>query len=136
MDKLYILTETIIEKLKAAGADMAYCTASSGETREFNVDGGEFSLFRTLFDNSLTITAFIGGKKGTVGLNSFDDDKVDELFVQVRTLLARQIVRADSGEGCIDLLMIAKYFERIGDHAVNIAEWVDYSLTGHPKDLT
>lgn len=78
MDKLYILTEKIIEKLKAAGADMAYCTAESGETREFNVDGGEFSLFRTLFDNSLTITAFIGGKKGTVGLNSFEDDKVDE----------------------------------------------------------
>ena len=74
MDKLYTLTETIIEKLKAAGADMAYCTASSGETREFNVDGGEFSLFRTLFDNSLTLTAFIGGKKGSVGLNSFDDD--------------------------------------------------------------
>ena len=74
MDKLYTLTETIIERLKALGADMAYCTASSGETREFNVDGGEFSLFRTLFDNSLTITAFIGGKKGSVGLNSFDED--------------------------------------------------------------
>lgn len=78
MDKLYILTETVIEKLKALGADMAYCIAESGETREFNVDGGEFSLFRTLFDNSLTITAFVGGKKGSVGLNSFDDDKVDE----------------------------------------------------------
>ncbi|MBQ4067193.1 MAG: TldD/PmbA family protein [Clostridia bacterium] len=78
MDKLYILTEEIIEKLKAAGADMAYCTASAGETREFNVDGGEFSLFRTLFDNSLTMTAFIGGKKGSIGLNSFDSDKVDE----------------------------------------------------------
>ena len=78
MDKLYTLTETIIEKLRAKGADMAYCTASSGETREFNVDGGEFSLFRTLFDNSLTITAFVGGRKGTVGLNSFEDDKVDE----------------------------------------------------------
>jgi len=78
MDKLYTLTETIIEKLRAKGADMSYCTASSGETREFNVDGGEFSLFRTLFDNSLTITAFVGGRKGTVGLNSFDDDKVDE----------------------------------------------------------
>ena len=31
---------------------------------------------------------------------------------------------------CIDLLMVAKYFERIGDHAVNVAEWVQYSLTG------
>ncbi len=42
----------------------------------------------------------------------------------------------DSGEVCIDLLMIAKYLERIGDHAVNIAEWVEYSLTGqHGDDL-
>ena len=36
----------------------------------------------------------------------------------------------ESGELCIDLLMVAKYFERIGDHAVNVAEWVQYSLTG------
>ena len=34
------------------------------------------------------------------------------------------------GEFCIDMLMIAKYFERIGDHATNIAEWVEYSITG------
>ncbi len=78
MDKLYNITESIIEKLKAAGADMAYCTASAGETREFNVEGGEFTLFRTLFDNSLTLTAFVGGKKGSVGLNSFEEDKIDE----------------------------------------------------------
>ena len=37
---------------------------------------------------------------------------------------------SDNGESCLDLLMIAKYFERIGDHAVNIAEWVEFSLTG------
>ena len=36
----------------------------------------------------------------------------------------------ENGEYCIDLLMIAKYLERIGDHAVNIAEWVEYSITG------
>ncbi len=78
MDKLCFVTEQVIEKLKDSGADMAYCTASSGETREFNVEGGEFTLFRTLFDNSLTLTAFIGGKKGSVGLNSFDEEKIDE----------------------------------------------------------
>ena len=40
-----------------------------------------------------------------------------------------------NGENCLDLLMIAKYFERIGDHAVNIAEWVMFSITGrHEKD--
>ena len=37
------------------------------------------------------------------------------------------------GEYALDLLMIAKYFEKIGDHAVNIAEWVEYSLTGVHK---
>ena len=51
------------------------------------------------------------------------------------TDLRRRIGMEDSGEVCIDLLMIAKYLERIGDHAVNIAEWVEYSLTGHHADL-
>ena len=64
-----------------------------------------------------------------------EDDTVDDLFVQIRSQLSEQIAQTASGGGCIDLLMIAKYFERIGDHAVNIAEWVDYSLTGHHKDL-
>ena len=42
------------------------------------------------------------------------------------------LVSSDSsnGEFCLDLLMIAKYLERIGDHAVNIAQWVEYSITG------
>ena len=38
------------------------------------------------------------------------------------------------GEYAVDLLLIAKYFERIGDHAVNIAEWVEFSVTGVHKD--
>ena len=63
------------------------------------------------------------------------DDVVDDLFLQVREELIRRIGMGDSGEVCIDLLMIAKYLERIGDHAVNIAEWVEYSLTGHHADL-
>ena len=59
------------------------------------------------------------------------DDKVDNLFDCVKDELVR-LIAADSenGEYCIDLLMIAKYLERIGDHAVNIAEWVEYSITG------
>ena len=62
------------------------------------------------------------------------DDQVDELFRQVRGELIRLIGQGDSGEDCVALLMIAKYFERIGDHAVNIAEWVEYSLTGRHAD--
>ena len=62
------------------------------------------------------------------------DDKVDNLFNCVKDELV-QLITEDkaNGEFCIDLLMIAKYLERIGDHAVNIAEWVEYSITGTPR---
>ena len=62
------------------------------------------------------------------------DDVVDELFGKVKQeligLLTREDRKEELGEFCIDMLMIAKYFERIGDHATNIAEWVEYSITG------
>jgi phosphate transport system protein len=63
------------------------------------------------------------------------DDIVDDLFRNIKSELIRLISEGDTrGELFLDLLMIAKYFERIGDHAVNIAEWVEYSITGsHPK---
>ena len=65
-----------------------------------------------------------------------EDDVVDELFNKVKTELIGLIGEDSSkGEMCLDLLMIAKYFERIGDHATNIAEWVEYSITGvHIED--
>lgn len=59
------------------------------------------------------------------------DDTVDAYFRQVKQALISRIA-ADPGDGeyALDLLMIAKYFERIGDHATNIAEWVQYAVTG------
>lgn len=62
------------------------------------------------------------------------DDIVDELFCKVRDELIESILQDKTkGECAIDHLMIAKYFERIGDHAVNIAEWVVFSITGVHK---
>lgn len=62
------------------------------------------------------------------------DDKVDELFCKVKNELISMIAEDRScGEQATDLLMVAKYFERIGDHATNIAEWVIYSITGEHK---
>ena len=62
------------------------------------------------------------------------DDIVDDLFVRVKTELIDLIHQnADNGEQAADLLMAAKYFERIGDHATNIAEWVIFSITGKHK---
>ena len=62
------------------------------------------------------------------------DDEMDEMFLNVKSELIHRIGQGDDGEACIDLLMIAKYLERIGDHAVNIAQWVEYSLTGQHSD--
>jgi len=59
------------------------------------------------------------------------DDIVDNLFTTVKNDLIVLIQKDSSnGEQAIDLIMIAKYFERIGDHATNIAEWVIFSITG------
>lgn len=63
------------------------------------------------------------------------DDTVDDLFDEVKAQLIRRIHDDhDAGETAVDLLMIAKYLERIGDHAVNVAEWVCFSITGRLKD--
>ena len=62
------------------------------------------------------------------------DDVVDSYFTRVKRALIDRIA-ADPGEGesALDLLMIAKYLERIGDHCTNIAEWVEFSITGRHK---
>ena len=63
------------------------------------------------------------------------DDVVDDLFDEEKNSLLSVIrENADNGEEALDLLMIAKYFERIGDHATNIAEWVVFSITGEHKE--
>ncbi|HIU19233.1 MAG TPA: phosphate signaling complex protein PhoU [Candidatus Limiplasma stercoravium] len=59
------------------------------------------------------------------------DDVVDDLFARVKDeLIALLSAEPSQGQLALDLLMIAKYFERIGDHAVNISEWVEFSVTG------
>ena len=54
------------------------------------------------------------------------DDIVDNLFVTIKNV--------NNGEQAIDLIMVAKYFERIGDHAVNLADWVIFSIVGHHEE--
>ncbi len=66
-----------------------------------------------------------------------DDDIVDNYFDQMKQKLITGIAKDPAnGEYAIDILIIAKYFERIGDHAVNIAEWVIFSVTGEHKEAS
>lgn len=83
-----------------------------------------------------SVASFIGKDTELAKDVMLYDDIVDGLFEKVKdeiTLLIRE--SSVSGERSLNLLMVAKYLERIGDHAVNIAEWVEYSVTGvHKKD--
>ncbi len=60
------------------------------------------------------------------------DDKVDDLFDEIKAETI-EIIKNDgtTADQCILFMMIAKYYERIGDHAVNIGEWVEYTINGH-----
>ena len=74
-----------VDGLVKAGATRYICSASKAVSNEFNVDGGEFSLFRTQFSDSLSLTVFVGDKKGTVNLNSFEESSLNEA---VKTAIA------------------------------------------------
>lgn len=65
-----------------------------------------------------------------------DDDYVDAMFLEIKHQLAAEMTNdAENKERILDILMIAKYYERIGDHATNIAEWVEFAITGeHRKE--
>lgn len=71
----------------------------------------------------------------TCSLGFARDDIVDNLFVTIKNDLI-ELIREDvnNGEQAIDLIMVAKYFERIGDHAVNLADWVIFSILGHHEE--
>lgn len=83
-----------------------------------------------------SIDAFIAQDMETARTIEKQDDIVDELFDKVKndviSLLQQSAQHADQ---CIDLLMIAKYLERIGDHAVNVCEWTEFSRTGALKNV-
>lgn len=97
---------------------------------------GEWVNIRQMADNTVrmvteSIDAFVKRDLGLCRKVIEDDDLVDNAFNQVKELLAEHIyTKSLDAKMALDLLMTAKYFERIGDHAVNIAEWVEYSITG------
>ena len=83
---------------------------------------------------SESVEAFVQGDLDLAHKVVAEDDTVDNLFIQVRGELLQKL-KEETGdpEAILDLMMIAKYFERIGDHAVNLADWVEYSITGQHK---
>ncbi len=91
MERLTELANMILAEAKSLGADYAQCEVSESEKREFNVDGGRFSLMRTLFDRGVSVTVLKAQRKGSVRINRFDE-------ASVRTAVAESVVACESAE--------------------------------------
>ncbi len=125
---------TDMERIGTQAADIAEIIPFLGGRT-----GGECGQIRFMADAASrmvteSIDAFVKQDILLAGAAMERDDVVDDLFLQVKSSLMKLIAEKPTDGGyALDLLMIAKYFERIGDHAVNIAEWVAFSVTGEHK---
>lgn len=83
-----------------------------------------------------SVRAFVCGDLKLAYQVMDDDNVVDDLFTTIKNELIQVISRDQTQAGrALDVLMVSKYYERIGDHAVNLAEWVEFSITGVHKGL-
>ena len=83
------ILEYAIDELKKQGANKVSCSLSNSEKQELNIEHGEMSLFRTTFNSSLSIEAFIDNKKGSTSINKIDKDSIDEAVLKVIELSNR-----------------------------------------------
>lgn len=125
---------TDIERIGDQASDIAEII----ETTDFSVPTNDVKLAKmaetTIAMVTESIDAYVKQDLELVREVIARDDEVDDLFLEVRQEIADDMVEAGDPMSSLDLLMIAKYFERIGDHATNIAEWVEFSITGTHKD--
>lgn len=125
---------TDMERICDQGADIAEIVMSfDGDTS----DGS--SLLYEMADKCVkmvikAIESFVNHDLVLANAVIDSDDEIDRLFLAVRKELIQEIqTGSQDGELMIDYIMIAKYLERIGDHAQNIAEWVVFNVTGERK---
>ena len=124
---------TDMERIGDQAADISEITIHiAGESYLDKLDNISLMAEATTKMVTDSIDAYVKRDLELAGAVIESDDIVDNLFTEVRRELI-ELTRTDtkSAELAMDLQMISKYFERIGDHAVNIAEWVVYSITGH-----
>lgn len=128
---------TDMERIGDQAADISEITMMMADT-PYVVDLSQLSqmAMETIVMVTNSVEAFV--QKDLELANSVidHDDIVDQKFVEIKSMLIHVIQEdASSSEQAADLLMVAKYLERIGDHATNIAEWVIYSITGSHDSL-
>ena len=128
---------TDMERIGDHAADISEITLElSSQSYIKKLDHIQQMAKETMYMLVQSVDAFVNKDMDKANEVIAHDDIVDELFGKVKKELINMIhENAEVGEQASDLLMAAKYFERIGDHATNISEWVIFSITGeHPDD--
>ena len=128
---------TDFERIGDQARDIAEIAVQFGE-EEYIKKPDRISLMAAIVIQMVKdgVQAYINRDLELAGSLDVTDDKVDELFNAITADLIIMIKKnPDHAEQAIMFMMITKYLERIGDHAVNIGEWVEYAITGkHPKE--
>lgn len=133
---LKIITD--MERIGDQAADIAEIITNDTAYDSFEVSKIEAMSKQVTNMVSDCVTAYIKHDLALTQAIIKSDDIVDELFEQVKQELILFINKNEGEQGklAIDLIMVAKYLERIGDHATNIAEWVEFAITGNHKLYT
>lgn len=130
---------TDMERIGDHAADISEMTILMSDSAyvrsEINIDLVESMAKETTDMVIKSVDAFVNKDLELARHVIAQDDVVDDLFAEFKKQLIDKIgENVQNGEQATDMLLVAKYFERIGDHATNIAEWVIYSLTGEHVD--
>lgn len=121
---------TDMERIGDHAADISEMTITLGQNSQIDKFEHIFKMAaETMLMLNHSIEAYVEKNKIKAKEVIEHDDVVDDLFIEAKKDVIKLILNnPEEGEEATDILMIAKYFERIGDHATNIAEWVIYSL--------
>ena len=124
---------TDIERIADQAADIASLSAKIGEAVRYEKVTAMAAHVASMAEAA--VNAFVNGDLAAAQATIKSDDVSDALFAEIKDEMCDRLKsRPESAEKIIYVMMIAKYLERIGDHAVNIAEWAIFSVSGMYKD--
>lgn len=124
---------TDIERIADQAADIASLSAKIGEAVRYEKVTAMAAHVASMAESA--VNAFVNGDVAAAQATIKSDDVSDALFAEIKDEMCDRLkARPGSAEKIIYVMMIAKYLERIGDHAVNIAEWAIFSVSGMYKD--
>ena len=123
-----------MERIGDQAADIAEIVATMGGGSKIIIQNGHIGEMARTAIKMVTdsIEAYVKSDKELARQVYLLDDRVDGLFCKVKQELIKTLSDKEQ-EDCLDLLMVAKYLERIGDHAENIAGWALYSMGEQPE---